>query len=349
MGSQQENGVVKYAIEALNKPFYYDGEPMASDIPRMPVLAYDVEHQERWEAMMGQGDLSDMTINTLHTVNGRDVPLRWLVSVIDTAKLMEGMQEVGITPPSEWKTLAPIHINTACNTGIDDPEELVDVAEESREAASSLLAFTHSYLDQFHPTVIKPEMVLDDPNAVPAVFAKARELHGVLPDDVHDDLESMAGNHNHGDIGEEARTAYLIAHYNAYGLVNGTSGIHLFPEMRDVIYVLPQSEDRFITLMQRAEGALRETGIHPGTFEGQNTVITMSDILRTAHYYAHEGEPTLNAIRNPQQLPSANRVSHVGLNEYARQEVIAALQRIEEAIGGRTGIPGLVKAVNTHL
>lgn len=318
----------------------------------IPVMAYDNDHYDRWHRWTQENTLGDKSLYTLHTVNGNNVPIRWLVTVAETAQLIEGLAEHGIHPPREWKLMAPLYINSVCNNGNPD---------QALQKALQMELVAQRYIADFHPQTASlvglPVLKTDNPDWVYPLQRYGRQIVPHLPSSVQDVLLAMTNNHhnheeepesnNHDPLEERAAT-YLLAHYSAYGLVNGhfPSGFN----HSDALFVLPQSEDRFLSLVTESREAVEALGIKVGDFDAQNIGIMVSPTLRTPHYYPHTGEPLISDLVHEQRWPTENRVRHTrGLNGYAQEEIIRSLALLETDMGGKQQIGKLVKIVREVL
>ncbi len=306
-----------------------DTERKSSDSSNLPVKPYDVNDAQAWVHGLRNGGFADKTIRTLGSVNGGHIPIRWLVSIIDTAQTVEALLKHNVNPPQEWKQMFPVHINATCND--TNPQEGLRNAE-------ILHRLSLAYLDHFHPRVPKPKLEIDKPEAVASFMKKGERFFPNLPDYIREELQKMAEKHSGEGSQKTAVAAYLLAHYNAYGLIDGD----LFPLVRNTIFILPQSEDRFLTMIEESKESIRELGLDIKDIEEQGSVVLISNRLRSPHYYPHKGEPTLENVYHPQQWPTPNQLHHTkGLNELARNEIIEGLRSIEEDIGGKKHLPEL--------
>ncbi len=328
------------------------GERRAVATRAIPVMAYDDDHYHRWRRWTKENELGDKSLYTLHTVNGNNVPVRWLVTIAETAQLIEGLAEYGIDPPKDWKLMAPLYINSACNNG--NPDQALQKARQMEKVAQR-------YVADFHPHVTSliglPTLKTDNPEWVNPLQHYGRQIAGLLPLSVQEALLTMANNHHndseetdgsHQDPLEERAATYLLAHYSAYGLVNGhfPSGF----DHSDALFLLPQSEDKFLSLITESRGAVETLGIGVGDFDTQNIGIMVSPTLRTPHYYPHTGEPLLSDLVHAQRWPTENRIHRTrGLNGYAQEEIIHSLALLEADMGGRQQISKLVNIVREIL
>ncbi len=305
---------------------------------KLPVMVYDEEHLDQWMQLVEkQGGAKEHTLITIHAVSGDPAPVRWLANIIDGARVWEGLKEAGIEPPQTWKLMAPVHVNTGCNNG--DIDAAMDNAVRLHNVAIG-------YLKTFHPSVPTPELETDEPSWVANLRKRGSALYPILPDRVRSELGGMSGKHANGDAGMSAAASYLLAHYEAYGRLDGTS-LGGFASRKNAIFVVPQSEDRFIQLMDSSEASLRAIGFNPVPPTRGGNIIMVSQHLRSPHYYAHIGEPLLGDIVSPHQWPTVNQLAHrKGLNGVARNEIIGAIAYIEEDIGGKQNIGILTDIIN---
>lgn len=304
---------------------------------RIPVMAYDNDHYDRWNRWVERNEVGDKTLYTLHTVGPNDVPFRWIVSIAETAQMIEGLAEHGVKPPHQWQLMAPFHINTAVNNG--------DLAK-AQEQAVKLEAFARGYVETFHPQAAKlsglPVLQPDGPEWVDPLLEYGEKVYPLLDRPVKEDLHRMASKHANGNEDEEVLregipdttvAAYLMAHFSGYGLVNGH-----FPhgfKQNNALFVVPASEDRFLSMVEQSRNAVETLGVKVSTHEDQNSVIMVSQILRTPHYYPHKGESLLSKTAHQPDWPTAKKVrQQKGMNGLAQNEVMNAVTFIEEDIGG---------------
>jgi len=308
---------------------YFRGEKGLQEVQN-PVMAYDNDHQSRWQKTLVSGSIDSRNIYTLHSVNG-PAPMRWLAGVVEMAQLLEGLSERGLNTPKNWISMAPIHINTAVNKGIRNESELHSAVGEGLDNARFLQRVAHGYLDRFHPEVPKPMLEIDDPTSALKIVDMGEEAASSLSDATLEKLNSMSKKHSSADDQTANSAAYLLAHFHAYGRVTGETGISLFRPKENPIFVLPQSEDTFIRMLEEEQGALHEIIGSTQRFSEDDSIILMSKSLRTPHYYPHRGEPML---ADGKLLSSQGLAFAPWLNDKAFNEINQATQLIRQDIGG---------------
>ncbi len=314
-----------------------ENEPSSSVLP---VMAYDEDHCEAWTDMLsGPPGAGDHTIVTLQNVSVDPVPVRWLRTIGEAAHTWERLETAGIATPKSWKLLAPLHINAACNDG--DAEGALDQAQR-------LWEFTKRYVGRFHPRVPIPELEVDNPAWVSRLMEHGTNLYPHLPDHVKGTLGAMASKHDSGNSTDAHVTSYLLAHYEAYGRLDGVS-FGGFPKRKNTIFIVPQSEDTFHQLMDLSEDAMNEAGIPPVHMKTNGNMLMVSSGLRSPHYYAHKGEPSLVGVTDKDRWPTVNRLSRKGINGRALEEIIKAVAYIESDIGGKDQIGELADMISSCL
>ena len=320
---------------AIELGLFHDGPWLREETKKgsqgLTVLAYDENHADRWNQAIAGENVHERTLYTILGVNGEPVPVRWLAHVVETAHMLELLDRSGIQQP-KWHFMAPIHISSACNG--NEPDRGV-------KQAATLTEFAQRYLQRYHPGVVLPKLELDDRDKVPDVIASGHVLYPFLPDEVRNDLETMAGKHGTGQ-GTGTSAAYLLAHYSAYGRVSN-GAIPLFPPREGAIYVVPQSEDRFIGHMRASARAVAKAGIaQPVDPDLDPSIVMVSGVLRTPHYYAHYGERKLADLVHVGAWQTRNQLSRLGRNGMKKQQEIAEANRyIDDDIGGFEGSPAL--------
>lgn len=307
----------------------------------MRILAYDEEHFDAWMKLISDpAGARNHTIITLQNVSADSVPIRWLGTIAEAAQTWEQLDAAGIQPPTSWKLLAPLHINSACNEGD---------AEGALNQAQKLLTFTAAYLARFHPGVPIPELEVDDPAWVIELMEHGAQLYPHLPGHVRDTLSSMAAKHDSGNsTNAQVTSSYLLAHYEVYGRLNGKS-FGGFAKRENAIFIVPQSEHTFHDLMDSSESAMRLVGIRPVPMIENGNILMVSSGLRSPHYYPHKGEPDLGSLNDRQRWPTVNQLSHRGINGRALKEIVDTVMYIESDIGGKSHIGELTEMIGECL
>ncbi len=306
---------------------YYLGEK--PNDANMPTMAYDWDSAQKWREALKANSLGERTIYTLHSVNGQ-VPMRWLAGIAETAQLIEGIREKGYQPPESWVTMAPIHINTAANIDPRSREELEVAVQEGMTNAQFLGRVAHGYLDRFHPSVPKPEIEYDSIDAALRILSEGdKASQGISPEGMNT-LLNMSSKHARSGDPRNGAASYLLAHYDAYGLTYGETEAGLFKPKNNPLFVLPQSEDTFINLMEQERNNLRGHGALI-TLAESNAITLMSKNLRTPHYYPHNSEPLLvDGVLLTDGMLAHSHVPHGA----AFTEILHATNLIRKDIGG---------------
>jgi len=318
------------------------------------------QDEARFEAWINQG-FADKELAILGPPQVTTPGIRLLAPIIEMAQTLETIRQHGLKLPTP-SILAPIHINAwANNVEIEDNKKMAGLFHQLAinyfyafhpKLAQELTALAIKNFAEASPNQPIPNdlpiinLKTDQPEGVTSIAQAASQLKDQLSAATIEALLGKAVNHANGqtDLLKEKVTGYLLAHYTVYGWLNLPE---YYPITKPTLYQVPQSEAQFDQLMEdeveQVKTVLPET--QEPDLENQGLVVVgFSDVLRSAHYYPHQGEPSLSACKN--RWPTLNQLSRVPrLNGLAREEILKVIALIETDIGGKQNIEKLQQEV----
>lgn len=278
------------------------------------------QDEQRIDKWLNDG-FNDKNLIILGPPQAVEPGIRILTPVVEMARTMETMQKNGLGVPTPG-ICCPIYINAEVNH--------IPI-EKNESMARNYVELAKRYFTVFHPDLPQPRLITDSQSGARLLRNHASQIKDYLSSATLDVLLGMAEKHSNGDTQEsliESTTAYLLAHYAVYGYVS-------MPEYyaldQQTLMLVPQSEQKFHNLMEAEIKNIIPTlpNISSPTNDGEGSiVIGYSNILKSAHYYPHQGERSLTDCGS--LWPTKNQLSRqAGLNGRARDEIWEAVQLIE--------------------
>jgi len=316
MGRQELRPQIKYQGHYID----FFQEENTSPVWPFSIRWQDKERADKW---LSEG-FNNRDLIILGPPQAVTLGMRSLVPIVEMARTMEIIRENNLGMPSPG-IFCPIYINAEVN----------HIAIEKNESmAKNYAELAKKYFSVFHPNLPEPRLITDTQSGAQLLRTIASKIKDYLSFQTLEILLGMAEKHSKGDNQElliESTTAYLLAHYVVYDYLP-------LPEYYDLkqqtLMLVPQSEEKFHDLLDREINNIISTLPKvslPTDDETGSMVIGYSHVLKTAHYYSHQGERSLVECRN--MWPTRNQLSRkAGLNGRVRDEIWEAVQLIEADI-----------------